>query len=299
MARKKASFEGPQDLGEWDTSITDASAAAAPRDPELESGNRPDTTAEVAKAAEPAPAPTPPAADPVPEVEGAGTTIGPTLIVRGRLKSRENLVVFGRIEASVESTRDLRLEAGGIVNADLDVRSVWIGGIVVGDIRAADLVELAPGARVVGDIRTPRLILHDGAAFRGRVDMDGLQALEIVKPPAYVAPVPPKAAPKAAPAPEPVAAEPPAAAPAPNTPTVMLEPETPEPAPTAQPPSAATVPPAAPRVPTPTPAPRASVKSETAPPAPKVEQTPPLKLTPAAKPAEKPAAGTGWFGRRS
>lgn len=110
------------------------------------------------------------------------TTIGPTIIVRGKLSSNENLIVRGRIEAEIRSTKDLHLESTGIINADMRVNSVTISGIVVGDIHAKERVKLAPEARVVGDIYTPRLIVQDGATFRGRIEMDGLEHLEGIKP---------------------------------------------------------------------------------------------------------------------
>ena len=110
------------------------------------------------------------------------TIVGPTIIIRGKLQSDENLIVRGRIEAEITSSKDLLLEATGIVNADMRIKSVTISGIVVGDIHAQERVKLAPEARVVGDIYTPRLVVEDGASFRGRVEMEGLEHLVGVRP---------------------------------------------------------------------------------------------------------------------
>lgn len=109
------------------------------------------------------------------------TVIGKSIIVRGRLSTEEDLVVHGRIDAEVRSTRAVRVEVSGVVNANMDVHSAAIDGILVGNVRANEVVELLPNARVVGDVTTPRLIVHEGARLRGRVDMDGLQTLEILK----------------------------------------------------------------------------------------------------------------------
>src|SRR5438874_12779525 len=43
--------------------------------------------------------------------------------------------------------------------------------VVVGHIHATDSVELTREGRMVGDIRAPRVIIVDGASFRGRIDM--------------------------------------------------------------------------------------------------------------------------------
>jgi cytoskeletal protein CcmA (bactofilin family) len=105
-----------------------------------------------------------------PEAIGT-TTIGPTIIIRGRLKVDENLTVKGRIDAEVSSSRALTIETSGIVKADVRARSVKISGVLVGNITAEEKIEIAPEGRVVGDLLAPRIVISDGAAFRGRIDM--------------------------------------------------------------------------------------------------------------------------------
>jgi cytoskeletal protein CcmA (bactofilin family) len=99
------------------------------------------------------------------------TTIGPTIIIRGKLKSDEDLIVKGRIDAAITSSKALLIENSGIVNADVKVESVRVSGVLVGNITAASRSEIAADGRVVGDILTPKLIISDGAAFRGQIDM--------------------------------------------------------------------------------------------------------------------------------
>jgi cytoskeletal protein CcmA (bactofilin family) len=99
------------------------------------------------------------------------TGIGPTIVIKGRLKSDEDLVVKGRIEAEITSSKALLIENSGIVKANVRVKSARISGVLVGNITAEEKVEIAPDGRVVGDILAPRLVISDGAAFRGRIDM--------------------------------------------------------------------------------------------------------------------------------
>jgi cytoskeletal protein CcmA (bactofilin family) len=99
------------------------------------------------------------------------TTIGPTIIIRGRLKVDEDLVVKGRIEAELSSSKALIIENSGIVKADVRVQSAKISGVLVGNITAEEKIEIAPDGRVVGDLRAPRIVISDGAAFRGKIDM--------------------------------------------------------------------------------------------------------------------------------
>lgn len=99
------------------------------------------------------------------------TTIGPTIVIKGKLKSDEDLIVRGRIEAEIQSTKALFIENSGIVKANVRVKSAKISGVVVGNITAEEKVEIAADGRVVGDLMAPRIIISDGAAFRGRIDM--------------------------------------------------------------------------------------------------------------------------------
>jgi cytoskeletal protein CcmA (bactofilin family) len=128
------------------------------------------------------------------------TAIGPTIVIKGKLKSDEDLIVRGRIEAEISSSKALFIENSGIIKANVSVKSAKISGVVVGNITAEERIEIAPDGRVVGDLMAPRIIISDGAAFRGRIDM---QNFEEAKKPAAAAhpPTPPAAHPPAAAAP--------------------------------------------------------------------------------------------------
>jgi len=47
-----------------------------------------------------------------------------------------------------------------------------VGGVVTGNVTATDRVDLQAGGRLVGDVRSARLTIADGASFKGNVDMD-------------------------------------------------------------------------------------------------------------------------------
>jgi cytoskeletal protein CcmA (bactofilin family) len=122
------------------------------------------------------------------------TAIGPTIVIKGKLKSDEDLIVRGRIEAEISSTKALFIENSGIVKANVSVKSAKISGVVVGNITAEERIEIAPDGRVVGDLLAPRIIISDGAAFRGRIDMQNFEeGREAHKPVAHAAPAAPHA----------------------------------------------------------------------------------------------------------
>ena len=102
---------------------------------------------------------------------GDATVIGPSILINGRLSGDEDLTVRGRVEGELALTRTLIVETSGVVKADVSVRNAIVSGVVVGNITATESVELTREGRMVGDIRAPRVIIVDGASFRGRVDM--------------------------------------------------------------------------------------------------------------------------------
>jgi cytoskeletal protein CcmA (bactofilin family) len=101
-----------------------------------------------------------------------GTTIiGESILISGSLNGDEDLTVRGRVEGTLTLTKTLLVEPTGIVKAEVQVRNCIIAGAVVGNVTATESVEITKEGRMVGDITAPRVIIVDGASFRGRIDM--------------------------------------------------------------------------------------------------------------------------------
>jgi cytoskeletal protein CcmA (bactofilin family) len=161
-----------------------------------------------------------------PTIGSTGSTvIGPEIRVLGRVTGEEDLHVQGRIDGAISLTETLYVAAGGIVAAEVDALNVVVAGVIVGNVTARDCVTLHAGAKLVGDITAPRLIIADGAAFKGSVHMGGdSEEANAARSAARSRPAPPRrvAAPASAPQPPrratPVRVEP-ARAPSKPTPT--------------------------------------------------------------------------------
>ena len=93
----------------------------------------------------------------------------------GATRGDEDLVVFGRIEGPIEITGMLVIEAGGAVRGDVQAKTVTIRGALAGDAHAEESLWVEEGARVVGDLRGPRVKVADGARFTGRVEIGALR----------------------------------------------------------------------------------------------------------------------------
>lgn len=139
------------------------------------------------------------------------TIIGPSILISGKLSGDEDLTVRGRVEGELSLSRTLIVEPSGIVKANVQVKNAIISGVVVGNITASESVELTREGRMVGDINSPRVIIVDGASFRGHVDMGNAEPRPASERPAArpvatrpvirAAPAPVVARPVAAPAP--------------------------------------------------------------------------------------------------
>src|SRR5574342_361251 len=99
------------------------------------------------------------------------TIIGESILINGNLNGDEDLTVRGRVEGTVTLTKTLVVEPTGVVKAEVQVKNCVIAGAVVGNVTASESVEITKEGRMVGDIGAPRVIIVDGASFRGRIDM--------------------------------------------------------------------------------------------------------------------------------
>lgn len=103
----------------------------------------------------------------------SSTVIGPSIIIDGEISGEEHLLVRGTVKGRVMVREAVVVEDGGLLEAAVEAASVTIIGTVRGDISASERAELRPSCSVIGDIRAPRILIADGAAFKGTVDMGG------------------------------------------------------------------------------------------------------------------------------
>ena len=99
------------------------------------------------------------------------TVIGSSLVIEGDLECAEALEVHGRVRGKSVSAKTVTVLPSGSVEAEVKGETVRVEGAIVGSISAVARVEIAPDARMEGDIRCPRIVIADGAHFRGNVDM--------------------------------------------------------------------------------------------------------------------------------
>ena len=104
-----------------------------------------------------------------------GTThIAPGAKITGQVNGTSDLVVDGELEGQVRlETNGVTVGAEGRVQGDIVARTVRIGGRVVGNVQGHEKVEILPSGRLEGDVAAPRVVLAEGAFFKGKVEMTG------------------------------------------------------------------------------------------------------------------------------
>jgi len=124
-------------------------------------------------------------------VRGGAAIIGKSVVLKGQIYGREDVTIDGEVEGTVE-LQEHRLTIGpnGKVVATIKAREIVVIGTVQGNIETREKIEIRKDAKVVGDIRTARIVIEDGAYFKGSID---IVRAEAPKPAA----VPPKPQPVA------------------------------------------------------------------------------------------------------
>lgn len=124
----------------------------------------------------PAPRPAaPPASNPSSAADRSSTSqaqVGKSLHLKGEITGSEDLYIDGEVEGTVElKDNNLTVGPNGNVHADVQARSITVLGHLRGNVRAGDKVEIRKTGSLEGDLATARIIIEDGAVFRGSIDI--------------------------------------------------------------------------------------------------------------------------------
>ncbi len=109
---------------------------------------------------------------PEPESARNAATIGKAVKIIGQIFSKEDLYVDGDVEGTIECQENkLTIGPNGKLQAAVRAREVIVLGQIKGNVEAADRIDIRKDARLVGDIKTSRIVIEDGAYFKGSIDI--------------------------------------------------------------------------------------------------------------------------------
>jgi cytoskeletal protein CcmA (bactofilin family) len=104
---------------------------------------------------------------------GSTARLGASLQIKGEISGNEDLHIDGTVEGLVQlEDRKLTVGASAKLTADVVAREVVVYGSVKGNLRARDRIEIKKDGSVVGDLTTARIMIEDGAYFKGSIEID-------------------------------------------------------------------------------------------------------------------------------
>ncbi len=114
---------------------------------------------------------------------GQVAIIGQSIQIKGELTGNEDLTIDGSVEGNIElKENNLTIGSNGNIKADINAKRVTIIGEVQGNVTAVETVEIRETGKLRGNIVAPRLVIADGAFFKGSVEMERNPPLAKGKP---------------------------------------------------------------------------------------------------------------------
>jgi cytoskeletal protein CcmA (bactofilin family) len=100
------------------------------------------------------------------------TVIGSHIVVDGEISGEESLSILGTVKGKITVAQDVVVEEGAKIEASIEAQTLTVSGQLTGNVVVRGRVELRNEAKVVGNIKAPRIVIGEGVSFRGNVDMD-------------------------------------------------------------------------------------------------------------------------------
>ena len=98
--------------------------------------------------------------------------LGPGLKIKGQISGSEDLHLECKVEGPI-SLGDHRLTVGqnAHVSGEITASEVVVHGEVSGNLLASDRIEIKKNGSVKGDLMTARIVIEDGAYFKGAIEV--------------------------------------------------------------------------------------------------------------------------------
>jgi cytoskeletal protein CcmA (bactofilin family) len=106
--------------------------------------------------------------------------VGAGLRIKGELSGNEDLLVEGMVEGPIRlADHKLTIGLSGKLISNIVAREIVVHGSVKGNLRASERIQITKNGSVVGDVKTARILIEDGASFKGSIEID-LEAATIL-----------------------------------------------------------------------------------------------------------------------
>lgn len=110
-------------------------------------------------------------------------SIGKSIVVKGELTGNEDVEIDGTVDGDIRLPEHvLTIGPNGKVGGSIHAKTIQILGNVKGDVSASERIEIESSGVVEGDLRSPRLLVQEGAVFNGSIEMSGGQSSQTNRP---------------------------------------------------------------------------------------------------------------------
>ncbi len=114
------------------------------------------------------------------EITNELNIIGPGTIIEGKLRSRGNIRIDGKITGELFASETVSIGVSGEVDGAVSAKNISVGGKIKGSINAQEKLVFESKAVVHGDIRAAKLVIDEGATFDGNCSMAGNKQTPVV-----------------------------------------------------------------------------------------------------------------------
>ena len=106
------------------------------------------------------------------QLQRGSSVVSAGLRVKGEISGNEDLLVNGIIECPIQlEEKMLIVGPSGELTANVVAREVIVFGEVKGNLVARDRIQIKKEGSVVGDLTTGRIVIEDGANFKGSIEI--------------------------------------------------------------------------------------------------------------------------------
>jgi cytoskeletal protein CcmA (bactofilin family) len=100
------------------------------------------------------------------------TVVGPSLKVKGNFQGKGNIIVEGEVEGSLKTDSFVYIGNKAKVTANVEAKTAKIGGIITGNLKIYEHVDIIGSAQIYGDIQCASLSVEKGAKINGKCIME-------------------------------------------------------------------------------------------------------------------------------
>ena len=102
--------------------------------------------------------------------------IGKEIEIKGEIKGTQDLLIEGNVEGVVNLDAEVVVGPNGLVDAEIVAPALTIEGRFSGVADCCDLITLTNGCHSTGELKSPRIVIEEGAVFTGTLNMEtGIQ----------------------------------------------------------------------------------------------------------------------------